>query len=198
MKKLMVLLSVFTAACAGLATSSEYIARGNGYIKDGRPEAAINAYNKAVELNPKNLDIYEARAAAYFYNGQYELATRDFERVLKEDPYRLPVYTAYASTLAAQGYFESALEILNHAVRLRPDSAETYFARAGVLFMLGRYDQAVADYTRTLEIHLSADVLNARGIAYQQWGQAAQAKQDFEAAKNPHIPQHLNDYAALK
>ena len=99
--------------------------------------------------------------------------------------------------MAAQGNFEQSLALLNKAVQLRPNSAETYFARGGVQFMLGRYDLAVADYTRTLQLRYTADVLQARAMAYQQWGKPEQARKDFEAAKDPHIPQHINSYAAL-
>ena len=198
MKRIWLLLGcVLLGACAGLQTSSEYLARGEGYLKDGKKQAAINAYNKAVVLNPNNVDVYEARGAAYFFNGQYGLAAQDFERVLKKDPYRVPVYTAYASVLAAQGNFKEALTLLNLADRLRPGHAETYFARGGVYYMLGRYDLAVADYTRTYELRPAADVLNARGAAYLGWGKKELAEQDFKAAKAGNLPEHLNAYAHL-
>ena len=199
MTKLYILLGcVLLGACAGLQTSSEYLARGNGYLKDGKKEQAINAFNKAVVLNPHNIDVYEARGAAYFFNGQYQLAAQDFERVLKEDPYRTPVYTAYASVLAAQGDFENALTMLNWADQLRPGHAETYFARGGVYYMLGKYDLAVAEYTRTYELRPAADVLNARGAAYLGWGKPEQAEQDFKAAKEGNLPEHINAYAYLQ
>lgn len=198
MKRILIVLGcVLLGACSGLPTSGEYVARGNGYLKDGKKQAAINAYNKAVVLNPHNIDVYEARGAAYFFNGQYNLAAQDFERVLKENPYRTDVYTAYASVLAAQGNFEEALTMLNWADKLRPGHAETYFARAGVYYMLGRYDLAVADYTRTYELRPAVDVLNARGAAYLGWGKQKQAEQDFKAAKEGNLPQHINAYVLL-
>ena len=198
MTRTFVILScILLGACTGLQTSSEYVVRGNGYLKDGKKEAAINAYNKAVVLNPSNIEVYEARGAAYFFNGQYNLAAQDFERVLKEDPYRADVYTAYASVLAAQGNFDDALTMLNWADQLRPGHAETYFARGGVYYMLGRYDLAVADYTRTYQLRPAADVLNARGAAYMGWGKQKQAEQDFKAAKEGNLPQHINAYARL-
>ena len=199
MMKILVLLGcVMLGACAGIQTSSEYIARGNGYLKDGKKERAIQSYNKAVILNPHNVEAYEARGAAYFYNGQYGLAAQDFQRVLKEDPYRVPVYTAYASVLAAQGDFKEALVLLNWADKLRPGHAETYFARAGVYYMLGRYDLAVADYTRTYQLRPAVDVLNARGAAYLGWGKPELAQQDFETAKVGNLPKHLNAYSHLE
>lgn len=185
------------SACASLKTSSEYVARGNGYLKDGKRQQAIAAYNKAISLNNHNMEAYQSRAAAYFFDGQYELAAADFEHVLQADPYQVSVYTAYASVLAAQGDFEQALTLLNLAAQLKPGIAETYFARAGVYFMLGQYEPAVADYTRTLQIRPAADVFNARGIAYEKWGKPNLARQDFEFAQKANIPPHINSYAGL-
>ncbi len=197
-KALLVGLCLCLMGCASLKTSTEYVARANGYIKDGKPMQAVEAYNKAVVLNPRNLDAYEGRGAAYYFNGQFKLAQQDFERVLQADPYRVSVYTAYASVLAAQGDFEQALVALDASAQLRPNQPETYFARAGVYYMLGKYDWAVADYTRTLQLRPAADVFNARGAAYLKWGYHEQAEQDFKTAKTAHIPQHLNDLAGME
>ena len=198
MKRMVWLSCLLLTACATLKTSNEYIARGNGYLKDGKKQAAIDSFNKAVTLNPQNMEAYEARGAAYFYNGQYGLAAADFERVLQENPYRFPVYTAYASTLAASGNFTEALRLLNIVDRLNAAQPETYFARAGVYYMLGHYDLAVADYTKVLQVRPCADVLNARANAYAQWGKTQLAQQDFQAAKNEYIPQNLNAYSNLR
>ena len=198
MKKILIFCCLCLSACGTLKTSSEYIARGNGYLKDGQKQAAINSFNKAVILNPSNLDAYEGRGAAYFYNGQYALATADFEKVLNTDPYRITTYTAYASVLAAQGDFKNALQVLNLVDKLGAARPETYFARGGVYFMLGKYDLAVADYTRVLQDRVSADVLNARGSAYARWGKPEMAQKDFEQAKKPNIPQYLNAYSELR
>ena len=192
-----VTLCILLGACSTLKTSSEYLARGNGYMKDGKRQQALAAYNKALALNPDNLDVYAARGAVHYFNGQYTLAVQDFERVLQQDPYRSDIYTAYASVLAAQGDFQNALKVLNVAQQLRPEQAETYFARAGVHYMLEQYDLAVADYTRTLQLRPAADVFNARGEAYLKWGNPDLAQQDFQTAKEAHIPAHLNDYANL-
>ena len=198
MKKLVILSCLFLTACATLKTSSEYIARGSGYLKDGKKQEAIDSFNKAVVLNPSNMDAYEARGAAYFYNGQYDLAAADFERVLNADPYHISAYTAYASVLASKGDFNNALQVLNLVDKLGAARPETYFARGGVYYMLGKYDLAVADYTRVLQERVSADVLNARANAYAKWGKNKLAQQDYEKAKTPNIPQHLNAYAELR
>ena len=198
MKKIMLFGCLLLTACASLKTSTEYIERGNGYLKDGKKQAAIDSFNKAIVLNPSNMDAYDARGAAYFFNGQYALAAADFERVLEDNPYRFSSYTAYASVLAAQGDFNNALQVLNLVDKVGAAQPETYFARGGVHYMLGRYDLAVADYTRVLQSRRSADVLYARANAYAKWGKVDLAEKDFQAAQKENIPQYLNAYSELK
>ena len=184
-------------ACTTLPTSSEYVARGDGFVKDDKLEKALTAYNKAVELNPNNLDAYTSRGAAHFFAGNFSLAQKDFQYVLTRNPYYADVYTALASALAAQGDFENALRMIEQAIALKPNRPENIVSRAGIYFMLERYDEALADYSLVLQYYPAAEVFQARGAVYQKMGQEALAKRDFEAAASAGIPATLETYKAL-
>lgn len=197
-KKYLLVLPLLLAACTTLPTSEEYVARGDGFVKDGHFQKAINAYTKAVTLNPDNLQAYASRGAAYFFNGQFGLAEDDFVRVIEKNPYHGPAYSAYASALAAQGNYTDALSILEVAIRLEPEKVENYFTRAGVQFMLGQYAKAVQDYTKVLSMQPAVEVLNARGAAYLKMGRNDLAEQDFTAAKTEPMPKFLHTYSMVK
>lgn len=197
MKKWMLLLPVLLTACTTLQTSSEYLLRGDGYFQDGKPQKAIEAYNRALELNPDNLEGYASRGAVYYFTGDYDKAEQDFLRVLYKNPYQVDAYTAYASTLAAKGDFENALEVLNLALQLRPSKPEIFFSRAGVYFMLGRFNDAVRDYTSVINLSPAAEVYNARGAAYERMGKTDLAQKDFEEAKTGRMPEKLNVYSMI-
>lgn len=186
------------AGCMTLPTSAEYAARGDGYFKDGRADKAITAYNKAIVMNPDNLEAYASRGAVHFFSGHYDLAQQDFEHVLTVNPYHADTYTAYGSVLAARGDFENARKVLDMAVRLNPSKPENFFSRAGVYFMLGQYQQAVNDYSAVLSLYPAADVYNARGAAYLRMGKDDLAEQDFKAAQSGKMPQSLNIYSMIK
>lgn len=185
-------------ACATLPTSAEYAARGDGYVKDGKLDKAITAYNKALVLNPENLEVYASRGAAHYFAGHFDLAQQDFERALRSNPYHADTYTAYGSVLAARGDYKNALTILNMGIELKPTKPENFFSRAGVYFMLQDYPKAVADYTTVLRMAPAADVLNARGAAYLRMGRKDLAEQDFQAAKNGEFPATLSVYSQIK
>ena len=185
------------AACGTLPTSSEYLLRGDGYFKDGKPQQALQAYNRALALNPDNLEAYASRGSVYFFTGDYDRAEQDFLHVLRVNPYQVDAYTAYASTLAAKGDFNNALTVLNLALKLDPTKPEIFFSRAGVYFMLGRYNEAITDYTSVINLSPAAEVYNARGAAYSRLGNNELAQKDFEAAKSGQMPDKLNVYSMI-
>lgn len=185
-------------ACMTLPTSSENAARGDGYFKDGQPQKAIAAYNKALEINPKNIDARASRGAVYFFTGEFDLAQQDFEQVLRENPNHAATYTAYGSVLAARGDYQNALKVLNMAIVLDPERVENFFSRAGVYFMLGQYEEAITDYTSVINLRPAADVLNARGATYLRMGKEELANKDFELAKSGKLPATLSVYSMIK
>lgn len=185
------------SACAGLRTSSEYLLRGDGYFKDGNPARALESYNRAIALNPDNLEAYASRGAVHFFQGNYDLAEADFKLVIDKNPYQADAYTAYSSVLAAKGNFNEALQVLELALALKPSKPEIFFTRAGIYFMLGRYAEAVTDYTSVINLRPAADVYNARGAAYLRMGKQTLAQQDFDTAQNAKIPASLNVYSMI-
>ena len=197
MKKVILLtIGTILAACGTLPTSGEWLARADGYFKDGKPQQAIAAYNKAQQLNPKRADIYASRGATYFFMGEYKLAEQDFLQVLEINPYQAEAFNALASALAAQGDYQNALTAVNAAVALQPNRTETFFTRGGINFMLAEYEQAVRDYTVVLQQRPAADVYHARAAAYLKLGKKEAAEKDFEAAKGP-IPAQLTEYRMI-
>lgn len=185
------------AGCVTLPTSTECLLRADGYFKDGKAAQALKYYNRAIELNPDNLEAYASRGSVHFFQGHYDLAEADFVHVLKVNPYQADAYTAYASTLAAKGDYQNALEILNLAIRLNQRKPEIFFSRAGVNFMLGRYQEAIIDYTSVLNLYPAGDVYNARGAVYLKMGENEKAQADFDTAKAGGIPEKLNIYSMI-
>ena len=199
MKRILVIaVGLLCGACSTLPTSTEWLARADGYLKDGKQQKAIAAYNRAIALNPNNLEAYSSRGAAHFFAGDFALAEADFKYVLTKNPHHADVYTALGSAFAAQGDYGSALNMFNQAIALKPSRPENFVSRAGAYFMQGRYKEALEDYSAVLKYYPAADVFQARGMVYFQMGNETLAQQDFKAAKNPSIPAKLEVYSQMK
>lgn len=196
MKRISILLAVvLLAACAtGYKTSGEYFFRGESYLKDNNPEQALASFEKALKINPDNIDVYASRGSTHYFMGNYQAAIDDFYIVVKARPYDAVSYNAMASALAAGGSFANALEFSDIAVKLAPDNLEALFTRGAINFSLGRYTDAEKDYTSIIKTRPFADVYRARAAVYEKLGKQKEAEKDIELSKAEGLPIHINPY----
>lgn len=76
-----------------------------------------------------------------------------------------------------------ALDDISRAIRDVPGNASYMAVRGNVHLGLRKYDDAIADYSRALELKPGwPEAYYNRGQIYQQKGDAAKARTDFEAA----------------
>ena len=85
-----VLVLVLTAACQQpLGPDQQWLEEGHFLAEEGKYEEAIEAYTKAIEINPTNVMIYTDRADAYFRTARYNealFAAEQSERIARKFP----------------------------------------------------------------------------------------------------------------
>ncbi len=127
--------------------SVAYYDQGNFYYKLGNYKGAIENFNQALELNPKDAKAYLNRG-----NAHYEVAK----------------YSGDNDT----GYGK-AIEDFNQALRLNPQETEAYFKRGVVRYENAKYSKdpvqeykaAIADFNQTLRLNpKDARVYVRRGL----------------------------------
>lgn len=67
-------------------TAEEWTAKGISFGESGEYEKAIEAYNKAIELNPNDAEAYFWRGRAYIDLERYERAIEDFDKAIELNP----------------------------------------------------------------------------------------------------------------
>lgn len=135
----MLVLAVFCAllfGCAGTSgrTSDAAAAQanlnlGSAYLRQGRPDLAVQNLERAVRLDPRLADAHSALALAYDELGQHDDAERHHERAIRLEPANPRIANAYAVSLCR---------------RNRWNEAEPYFRRA---ISNPRYETPVAAAT---------------------------------------------------
>lgn len=118
----LVLLLLAACGAASTATWQQQFDLGMKYITEGNYQEAIMAFTAAIEIDPKNVQLYLGRAEAYTALEQYEPALEDYDTVLAEE--------------------EAEKEIL----------VDAYVGRAGIYVILERYEDALADYSIAIEL----------------------------------------------
>lgn len=79
------------------------VAEGIEHFKEGRHSEAFQCLNKALTIDPRNVEGLVARGALYANNGSFKKAVDDFETALKISPSHANARKYMGETLVALG-----------------------------------------------------------------------------------------------
>jgi tetratricopeptide (TPR) repeat protein len=158
-----------------------YINRGLAYFSTNDVGKALDDFNKAVELSPRNSIAYEGRAIIFASVKQYDRALADDLEALKINPYSVRAYNNSANLYKAKGDLQHAIEYYDDAIKLAPNEPKLYFNRANSLKGLGKFRDAISDYDRALDLdHMLLSAYINRGSAYEALGDLKSARADLD------------------
>jgi Flp pilus assembly protein TadD len=148
---------------APLADTLAEIRAGNAAFGEGRHEAAVEAYTRAIlagDLDPDALAVtFNNRGVAYSELGDYDRAVQDYNQALGLKPgdktavKNLRIgHTRRAGASANLGEYEAALSDYAKAVELDPRHAPTYLRRGQLHLERGDLRAAIADLAKAKEL----------------------------------------------
>ncbi|MBF0124606.1 MAG: tetratricopeptide repeat protein, partial [Magnetococcales bacterium] len=109
------------------------------------PEA-IDAYRKAIDLQPDFADPHNNFANLLREQGQAEEAVLHYRQATLLKPDFADAFNNLGGALQDACRVEEAVASFNRALALRPDNADTHWDRALALLLLGDYQQGWVDY----------------------------------------------------
>jgi cytochrome c-type biogenesis protein CcmH/NrfG len=103
---------------------SAWISLGNDYFDTDQAQKSINAYNKALEIEPNNANILTDQGVMFRKIGWYDKAIVNFEKANKIDPKHLQslynLGVVYATDLKQP---DKAIVVWNKYLQMDPNSA---------------------------------------------------------------------------
>ncbi|MGJ8587830.1 MAG: tetratricopeptide repeat protein [Yoonia sp.] len=181
----------------GLADLCHVIA---GIVQEDAPAPFTLMYARAATyLWPENTAAVLMTARLLEELGQHDLANIVFASVSRDDPSFAAAELGRAEVLRAAGRQDAAIEVLEALTRSHPDMPDVYATKGDTLRQAERYNEAIAAYTRALELYEEGQgarwfVHYTRGISYHRIDDWPDAEADFRAALalRPDHPQVLN------
>jgi tetratricopeptide (TPR) repeat protein len=141
-------------------------AKGDVLLVQGRYREAINAYQRAMSLDPSFVNVYNGLAWAHNYLGEPEQAIDYVDRAIRLSP-RDPLFPAFCATkLVAFGILQDWEQALVWARRFEaaaPDNPLNGFRNAPLLALTGHETEA----RETMQRYLARSNAPIRSIA--QW-----------------------------
>jgi tetratricopeptide (TPR) repeat protein len=154
-----------------------------GMAKEGRYEAAIAEWQKALELSPDDDKAHSNVGLLLASLGRFSEAVPHFEEVLRVNPAYPDAHSNLGVALAGVGRLNEATAEFEKALEVNPASAEAHNNLGRALAREGKLDEAIAHYQRAAEITPeSASIQNNFGVALARQGRLDEAITHFEKA----------------
>ncbi len=116
--------------------------------------AAIENYNKAIELNPNHEKAYEYRGIIkQCILDDYSGALQDFDKAIEANPNYAAAYSSRGDIKAKLKDLPGAMEDLNKALQLDTDNWGAYLNRHLVYYKLGDTKQGDIDLKKSIDLH---------------------------------------------
>jgi len=150
--------------------------------------AAIDAWKKALEMDPADAKAHINLGSALSESGQPEAAIMHFQKAIDLNPANASAYNAMATLLVRMGKPGEAVSYYEKAIDLRPDDAKLHNLLGLVLANTGRSADAIAQYRKAIEADPGdADSYAHLGVALAQSGKPDEAITLLEKAleRNP-------------
>lgn len=167
--------------------------RAQGLLDAGQPEAAIQAYQVAIQADPSNVEALYRLAVAFQRLRRWSQAAATAERAFKVDNRQPDVQALWGHALLRMGRYPEAIWVLEGMVRLNSGRAlaPVYYDLAQACFAMKWYDRSVDYALRHLQLAdtpqghaLLARSYLAQGYKEKSLEQLQRAVQLFEAVED--------------
>ena len=167
-------------------------------------DLALEEYNKAIDISPKEPKPYSNRALIFQDQKKYELAIIDYTKVIALDKENPKSYTARAKCYIVMKENTAALKDLDKAIDLAPDDPSYYINRADFFYKYkNEAELALKDYATALKLskdpYESSRALNNRAIIYDKQEKLNLALEEYSKAIeiHPNYPLYYSNRAAI-
>ncbi|NBD36195.1 MAG: tetratricopeptide repeat protein [Chloroflexi bacterium] len=172
-----------------------YRERGNAHFMKRAYKQAIEAYSRALEVNPQDAVAYNNRGLCYAQLKGFDRAIENYTRAIEIHPRYASAYKNRAWIYARQRNYTQAQADYSRALEINPQDAKAYNDRGNIHIQLEAYDQAIDDYTEAIRCNAQYAVAHLnRGQALMHQSAYEKAIADFDQALA--LPQNKADAVA--
>jgi superkiller protein 3 len=131
---------------------NHYYNLGVQLYKEKKLDAAIAAYQKAIELDPKFAIAYYGLGASLYYQNKLDEAIAAYQKAIALDPKFANAYNGLGNALGDQKKLDEAIAAYQKAIALDPESDVAYSGLGNALSSQGKLEEAIAAYRRSIAI----------------------------------------------
>ena len=163
------------------ADAEAYYKYGIGAIKDGNFGMAVQAWERATEIDPTMTRAYNYLGRAYYTQGMIEEAIEAYKKSVELDPSNPTAYINLGIAYRYYEEFDAAINELNKAIELNPLSALAHDEIGMALLKMKKMDEAISAYKNATAIDSKfPQPHNHLGVVYLMQGRTKEADAEFK------------------
>jgi tetratricopeptide (TPR) repeat protein len=165
------------------ALYQRYLRQAESGLRLGRPEMAMRAARKAIEVNHAGSQAHGLLGRVLAMQGRLEDSSQSYKKALDLDPGNRQIIVELASVYDILKAYDLAASLYESFLREHPEDTE-FRHQLGLTYLLqNRYDQGVKALSQALrEQPKSVGIATDLGYAFWQKGQLNKAKDTFQKA----------------
>ena len=163
---------------------------GNSLFDEGKITEALQAYLRAIEVDPEHVGAHCNSGLSYRLLGDMESAIESYTAAISIDPNDTTVLKNLAFALQSTGDRIGAVEHLTYLAKLQPEDVNVHTELAQLEFELEQYTESAAHYEKVIQLDARyADAHYNLGLCYynlEKWDAAIRAWNtalDFESVR---------------
>jgi len=120
--------------------------------RQARFEEANETAQRAITIDPNNMDAYSILSTCQKAKGQYDDVVKTCDKVISIDPKNAESHSNRGFALAAIGRHQEAIESYDRAIAIQPHLAYAFLNRGNSLEYLKRHDEALVAYDKVIAL----------------------------------------------
>jgi tetratricopeptide (TPR) repeat protein len=145
------------ASPEAIAEAASLRATGDEQRQAGRLDEAIATFQKAVQLQPSNAELWNELGNVLFARKRFDEAQQGFRRATELDPTFALAFYNLAHSLRKSGQKSEAVTAYRSYIQLRPDDPDPYYGLGQTLKALGDGKGAVEALRKYVEMETRPD-----------------------------------------
>lgn len=134
------------------ADSKQLLVQGYRFYQRKRYAAAIEAFNRAIQLDAKDPEAYYWRGRTLVSQGRFENAVDDFQKAVSLAPGYAEAYNHLGWLFDRLGQFDKGIEALSTSIELKPENGWAYYQRGRMWFKIEDKEKALKDAEKSCSL----------------------------------------------
>ncbi len=120
--------------------------------EQGKYGEAIQALDKAINIDPQDEAAWNEKGYALYKQGRYDEAIQALDKAIEINPQNAEVWYGKAEVLYDQRKYDEAIHALNKTIEINPQDALAWYFKGWILEDQGKKDEANSSYDKAIEI----------------------------------------------